>query len=219
MRLFQTNQNLMVEPKASLVLNTPLGRCICEYQLHGRNLPDLSRMEQTEKGVLLVTWAEPSYQMECLRTPFQPALPSNMHVDGCFAFIWRVLVKNKASVSWKISLATSSEGSCETGENLVSCTFAEKAIALSIGTEDEEGMIYRAEKNLWMPDHLKDRITEKNVQCLSNGLEICFDQLLPNDYMQIHFLIAWSSAEKRAISTWTAVEQSCINLLQQTGFF
>lgn len=219
MRLFQTNQSLTPESKTSLTLNTPLGDCLYEFYFQGEDMPPPSFLERTDKEILLTTWDQLSYRMECLKMPFQPVLSSDMYVDECWALIWRVLVKKKASINWKCSLAVPLEGSCETGENLVSCIFEDKDISLSIGTEDEEKIAYRAEKKLWMPGHLQGHITEKNIVCLRNGLEIYFDQLLPGDGIQTHFLIAWSSTEKRAISTWTAVEQSYTVLLQQSGFF
>lgn len=219
MKLFQTNQNLKAYSKASPVLETPFGICSSEFQCQGMIKTLSSQKEQTEKGALLTTWNNFSYRMECLRTPFHPALSNEMHVDECFAFIWRVAVKNKVSISWKCCLDSQLFGSCETGENLMSCIFENQASTLSIGTEDEERLNNRAEKKMWMPDRLKDHINEKNVLCLTNGLKIGFDELFPGDRIQIHFLVAWSSVEKRAISTWTAVDQSYNTIFHGTGFF
>lgn len=219
MKLFRTNQNVKPISNSSLVLQTALGFCECEYEFQERQMFLPSLVEQTEKGDLLATWENSYYLMECLKISFQPTLSDDLYVDECFAFIWRVAVKNKICISWKCCLAPSYEGVCETGENMVSCIFEEKTTTLSIGTEDEEMLVCRAKKNLWMPDRLKDHITEKNVLCLTNGLKICFDKLLPGDHLQIHFLIAWSALKKRSVSTWTAVEQPYNILLQQAGFF
>lgn len=70
-----------------------------------------------------------------------------------------------------------------------------------------------------MPSHLKDYITEKNVRCLKNGLVIYFNSLLPDDFVQVHFLISWSSAKKK-INRYLeySIGQSHNQLIKQTGF-
>ncbi len=218
MKLFQTNQNLATYSENSLALITPFGICASEFECPGMITPPPSQKELTERGILLTTWENLSYQMECLRTPFRPILSNDMYIDECFAFIWRVEVKNKISISWKCCL-DSQAGSCETGESLVSCIFENQTHTLSIGTEDEEKLDHRAEKNQWMPNRLTNHINEKNVLCLTSGLKVNFDNLLPGDRIQIHFLVAWSNVEKRAISTWTAVDQSYNKILQGSDFF
>lgn len=104
---------------------------------------------------------------------------------------------------------------CELESMALSSANKEAIVSSSL---KEEVLAYRAENNLWMPMRLKKDIKEKNILCLKNGLEIYFEHLLPGERMQIQFVIAWSSTKNRSLSTWTAVEQSCNDLLRYAGF-
>lgn len=217
MKLFQTNQKLISESVNPLPVKTPLGSCICEFQLKEEWVPSCN-MEKTESNVFLTTWKEKHFRMECLQFSFKPALPKDLRVDEAVAYIWRFLPACETDVSWKCYLKNLANGNCETGENLISCLIEEKDVSLSIGTEDEEMLSHRAENGLWIPMRLKDKITEENIQCLNNGLEIRFAKLLANESLQIQFIVAWSSIGNKSLATWTVVEQPYNDLLQYAGF-
>ena len=133
-------------------------------------------------------------------------------IDGVAAQVLENL-----NVNLQCLLDTVLVGSPDPGEYLIAQTFENHSINLSIGTEDEDKLVLRANNNDWIPRRFHSTINTDNFCYLDQGLEVNFS-LLQEEKIQIQFVIAWVLNKNNAVFTWYAVEQSAIEILNQVGF-
>jgi len=219
MSLFYTNQILHSVTENPLKLETPLGQI--KFKIIINELPlnfnFLSNVQSTNSHNFLFSTKSKDFEIDCLRVQFIPVLPSHMNVDKCFAFIWRIKALENLNVNLQCLLDTVLVGSPDPGEYLIAQTFENHSINLSIGTEDEDKLVLRANNNDWIPRRFHSTINTDNFCYLDQGLEVNFS-LLQEEKIQIQFVIAWVLNKNNAVFTWYAVEQSAIEILNQVGF-
>lgn len=136
-----------------------------------------------------------------------------MNVDKCIAGVWRInTISNKLNFKFQCCLETNLEGSPESGEGFIAQSFENDSIRITMGTEDEEGF----EKHVgskWLPKHFKNQFYPNLFEYLKNGISVTLPSLFKNDFVEVHFLVAWSSSKD--IATWYAVDQPIKEILQK----
>ncbi len=220
MIFFGTNHMLNSVMENPLKLETPLGNIVFKATINEAHFNSNS-LEIVKCNVLdcyLSSLRSNNCEVECLRTKFNPVLPPDMKVDECFAFIWRIQALENLNISLQCLLETSLIGSPDSGEHLIAQSFEHNSINLSIGTEDEEKIELRAKNNDWVPHRFQTTIISDNIRYLDQGLEVHFS-LLKGEKIQIQFIAAWVLKTNNDLSTWYAVEQSTIEILNQVGFY
>src|SRR5215470_16355101 len=105
-----------------------------------------------ESGARLVRWSAGGTDTELLVAPLQPQLRPEMHVDGCVAALWRVqalspVARIEIECNWDPPRPPSEFEGAETGEFLESAAWNIGALVVRIGTEDNDSLIRRAERN------------------------------------------------------------------------
>lgn len=218
MSLFFTEQPLGPTHNNPLQLETPLGNIVLDIRINHSLVGQqhLSGVQSTASGDLLSRWKMDDCMIELVGANFDPILPSGMTVDGCFAWVWRIWVLEDLNLNLSCSLDTTLEASPEPGEDLVVQSFENTLTKLSIGTEDEDALTFRAKNHDWVRG-FESRITPDHIDYIDHGITVRF-HLLAGNQLQIQFVIAWSSREDRGISTWYAAEQSSEVILNQAGF-
>lgn len=142
-----------------LTLETPLGRIRfnCAF-----NEKSLSTVRPQAKVVLnhhstLLSWTLRECDIEFLCLNFPPKLPSGMHVDTCFAGVWRIkTLDQRIAFKFSVCLESPLKPDPESGEHLIAQSFEDPATKLTIGTEDEDALMARASQKNWLPLHFKD---------------------------------------------------------------
>lgn len=220
MKLFYTHYPLDLIKRDILKLSTPLGNVMFKAKINNFCLDShlLSVFKLKKYPNLIGTWKSNNCEMNCLLATFNPVLPSDMKIDKCFAFIWRIKALESLEVNLQCLLENHLIGSPESGEYLIAQTFESDLINLSIGTEDEEKLEFRSKNNNWIPYRLSSLINSNNICYLDQGLELNFS-LLKDEKIQIQFIVAWGLKRNHDLSTWYAVEQSTEGILNQAGFY
>lgn len=195
-----------------LMAETPLGRIRFNCSFNEKSLSNFTPQATfllDRNSTFLFSWKFEECIIEFLCLNFSPKLPSSMHVDSCFARMWRIKTLDKQiAFNFSGSLESQIKPYNESGECLLAQSFEDSAIKLTIGTEDEDSLMARASKKDWLPLHFKDSLKLDNVRYEKQGLGIFLPESGLNDLIQVHFIVAWTSKIFDPISTWYAVDQS-----------
>lgn len=147
--------------------------------------------------------------------------PLHMAVDHCFAFLWRIEAYAKAispRFSCQLSVNSSAvEHNVELGEGLFSKSWAKQGIKLSLGTEDEDYLLQRAEAGHWLPTRFASggHITFQQIISTERGIEVSLPNLRKGEKAQIQFVIAWTRSTESTIANWFAVDVGASEILAQ----
>lgn len=206
-----------------LVCNTPAGKIFFQFSFNNKEMSPSNFKTFTENNAIISSWHFKECEIEFFRADFIPSIPPHMKVDYCTAGIWRVKSLNsslefkfKTFIDLNLSTLLNKKGTLETGEGLVSCSYENNEMKLSIGTEDEDFLASRAQNQQWMPNRFKDLfLNESVIKSIPGGLEVNFPQLEVNETIQVQFIIAVSSKAFSNDSTWFAVEQDSNFILNQ----
>lgn len=163
---------------------------------------------------LLLCWQLHNCQLEFIKIN----LPLKEDVDCCVCGLWRVKSLMPCAPEFKcfINNAQPIEGSPETGEHLFAKSWVNSRNKLTIGTEDEEALIQRAEFGEWLPYRFKSVLDPDNLKFLENGLHVSFPKLNSGECLQAQFIISWNS-NLESIATWLAVDQQPQSILDYLG--
>lgn len=219
MNLFTVKHQLHHTSLNPLELKTPLGDLFFDCQIFNESLLDThpTKMESFQSGNTITSWISENYIVEFIKLNFKPKLPTGMKVDDCIFAVWRIKSLRKIAECNFTCRLENEEGSPESGEGLASQSFENNDYKLNIGTEDEDYLQQRAESQNWLPLHFKDKISTEQIDYLKSGIKITLPELLPNESLQIHFIVSWSSKKNPEISTWYAVDQSPMEILEKAG--
>ncbi len=223
MSLFQIPTRSPISILNSLESSTPFGTLQFELTINDKQIKNFKPVETISfQNSIVSSWCVKECRIEFLITPFQPKIPSGMHVETCLAGIWRIKCLSKnASIIFKTYLKMNPmmifENYIETGEGLVSMAFENAEWIMNVGTEDEDYLNCRAMSNKWMPNRFKDNIQSDNIQQFSNGLEVTFPNLNEYDSIQTQFIVAWTSKKYNPSSCWFAVDQSSEHILKEAS--
>lgn len=200
-----------------LVIKTPLGKVhfFCRFSEHSLSNLEPQKVELLNPEMILSSWSLDECHVEFLQLCFTPILPPGMEVNKCIGAVWRIkALSQNIAFELESSLESNLLGVPESGEGLIAQSFENSPFKLSIGTEDEELLISRAGR-YWLPTHFKNEIKPEFIQYLPKGIQINLRGLEPNETVQVHFIVAWSSLKNQSISTWYAVDQSSEKFLHQ----
>lgn len=216
MRLFTFDTAAFrINDEWSLNFDTVLGQihldCLCNQKSLRNIVPQENVMLNSE--TTLTSWLIQECCIELLLINFKPILPLGMHVEQCLAAIWRIKsFKEGVAFDFKCWLDSSLQPSPESGERLLSQLFEDQFNKLSLGTEDEEGLIARATNADWMPLRFRELLRTDNVNYTTKGLEVNLPECMRDEYVQIKFIIACASKANDELSTWYAVDQPLIQI-------
>ncbi|MGD7045898.1 hypothetical protein [Jeotgalibacillus proteolyticus] len=183
---------------------------------------------QLTSGVIVHSFKQPGFEAELLLSE----VPVPYQVDKVMAGIWRLKAHEDArTFRFKTGLVPNPSVHIDTGpgggEHFEALTMHDKKWHVSLGTEDEEKLLYRESAQDFLPFSLHDRSFKPPYQ--SYGLvemekDLCFHVELPairkNEIVQIHFAVAWKPLEDawNDISTWASVDLDVKELLKQIEF-
>ncbi len=223
MDLFKTPLKTQKTNLSPLSYSTPLGNIYFDLIVNNKNFRDFKPQKTISFQKTIVSlWDLENCCIEFLQTPFKPKIPSTMQVETCLAGIWRIKSLSKELLPvFRVTLNSNSSlelnGEPESGEGLVSITFENPKMKLSIGTEDEDYLNNRAFTKNWMPNHFAGKIFSSAIELLPNGIEVSLPCLKAQDCIQIQFIIAVASKKQHSDSCWFAVEQSSEYILREAG--
>ena len=169
-------------------------------------------------------WSAGGTDTELLVAPLQPQLRPEMHVDGCVAALWRIeaaspVARIAIECTWDPPRPPSEFEGAETGEFLESAAWNIGALVVRIGTEDNDSLIRRAERNEFFPPRVAERLAPlypSVVRCSYPGLSIRIPDLAVGELMQVQFIVAWATPEQPSDqSTWYAVDAPYRSILEQ----
>ena len=93
------------------------------------------------------------------------------------------------------------------------------ALVVQIGTEDNDSLIRRAERNEFFPARVAERLAPlypSVVHCSYRGLSVRIPDLLVGELMQVQFIVAWARSKQPGDkSTWYAVDAPYRSILEQ----
>jgi len=199
-------------PKA---VDSPTGPVVLEAKLNSR---DLCKEPANIIGTILNTaqifiWDKKDYQLEVLRVMHKPSLPEGMEVDCCITFLCRFKnLSPQLSTEFACRLKFEEEildGEPESGEGLIAQSWQSAHTRLTIGTEDEEYLLARANRKNSLPQRFakESLLSSDSIDYLSDGIKLTLPPFLKSEEGQIQFVIAWSSLHKPDdVSTWFAVD-------------
>lgn len=217
MNLFKSKSKTSQIELEPLKISTPLGDLLfnLESEKSLQNIK-ISKIETVNPQTTIFSWNLKNCNIEFLKLKFIPDLPSGMYVDRCICGIWRIkaLTNVEKRLTFSCTLKSDFTGSPNTGERLECQEFENEDFILSIGSEDQECFMYRAELENWFPKRFYLEQTEIEFEYSSSGIEVVLPNLFKDEEAQLHFIVAWSSKKNPEISTWYAVDQPSEKLLQ-----
>ncbi|MDG5472238.1 hypothetical protein P6709_10780 [Jeotgalibacillus sp. ET6] len=180
---------------------------------------------QFTSGVMVHSFKQPGFEAELLLCE----VPVPYQVDKVMAGIWRLKAhEDGRTFRFKTGLVPNPSLHIHTGpgggEHFEALTMHDDKWHLSLGTEDEEKLLYRESVQDFLPLSLHDRSFKPPFQ--SYGLvgmekDLCFDVELPairkQEIAQIHFAVSWKRLEDvwNDISTWVSVDLNAKVVLKQ----
>ncbi|KNY25922.1 hypothetical protein [Pseudobacteroides cellulosolvens] len=192
---------------------TPLGKVCFSLKLGKTDLADFTSAFTNKKGDYVFGWYSDSFDVELLICSPKLHLADNMHVEGCRAAIYRILLHDKElacefSANW-CSDYLWTDGGPDSGEHLEAQTCENDYYVVSIGTQDGEMLHSRAMNNEMMPAILNSSVDPLAlVECSSTGLLVPIERVFLNQVCQVHFVVAWTPKKPDDVSTWYAVDMS-----------
>ncbi len=205
------------------VISTPLGTVSFTLETNSVRLSEISPEAtcQLRNGGHIARWNHNGVQAELLVTKHTPQLPCHMHIDDCYAVVWRIINRVESNICFSSKWNDYYEwieSSPESGEDLDAITWEGNNIRVSMGTQDGQKLRTRSIKNEMMPvDFVDDLNLYGLVLCMDNELRVPLHSVRPNEVCQIHFVIAWSKSINDDVSTWYAVDEESTNLLNSAG--
>jgi len=222
-KLFDVAVVKEIEPKGALSLSTPLGdlnlEVIMDNSKLSKILPQVSG--EVSPNASIYAWVLKDIQIELLKVDIKPALSPPMKVSRCIAFLWRFRNLSKRidlQFSCRLSFKGKKlEGEPESGEALIAQSWGDANARITIGTEDDELLLARAEYQKWLPLRMskENLIIPEIIEYLDDGIQVSFPPFLENEEGQVQFIIAWIEAEKyEDYWTWQAVDVPYKNILE-----
>lgn len=207
----------IVTPAGNIRTALTVGRTLVSADIPGEMLT-------LQSGARLARWSAEGTDTELLVTPLKPHLPPGMHVDGCVAALWRVQAVSSVprisiECAWNPARPIAEFEGLETGQFLESAAWNIDPLVVQIGTEDNESLKARAERDEFFPRRVADRLDPSYpsvIRCSYRGLTVRIPDLAAGELMQIQFIVAWATpAEPTDTSTWSAVDAPYRRILEQ----
>jgi hypothetical protein len=224
-------------PTPSALVPTPLGPIENTMSCNGVSLRPITGLALPRGGRVSI-WESPELRVELLETRYEPSLPDGMAIDDARILLWRIAVRAPVDVI-RIEAGMRDTGSVElsgpaSGEGLNALEFYSPGCTVHLGTEDEEWLAARASKaehfparwNNWDPElwWTPGAAPEHPwFEQSDSAIAVNLPALVPGDFCQVHFSIAWHShppepvAHERSVDSWFAVDASPREVLAAVG--
>lgn len=210
----------------ALAIKNPFGKAILEAFFDGVVLSDTLPCIKgaVTDNVVIYIWDLKDFHIELLKVNINPSLPPGMKVDCCLAFLWRFKTLSKKAhpkFSCRLKFIEGNlEGEPESGEGVIAQSWDNNVARITIATEDEEFLKFRAQGGKSLPVRLaaNNLIVPDLVEYLEDGIQVSLPPFEANEEGQIQFIISWvKGVKKNNISTWFAVEISPQEILKVAG--
>lgn len=202
----------------SLKLSSPLGEIFFDLKFDDLNLMNFipNKSFKIKEKAYLHQWDLEKIYVEFIKIDATSFLNDSKKVQKCLCGIWRIRVKSPIHAEFSCNLNCAEiEGNLELGEGLYAQTWENSTLKLGIGTEDEDYLNFRASNKGFFPQRLKELISPDMLNFTSNSVFIKMPQLLENEKLQVHFVVAWDS--KESVATWLALDMDPEVLLKWVG--
>jgi hypothetical protein len=216
-------------PKEPLI-HTSLGtlRVGANIEAETLTVENVASMSWLARDGYLWEWNSASARVELLicRPIFN--LPPHMKVDDCWSAMWRIQVTAvRANVEFSCLWNPGHQWTgwdLDNGEGHLGLAYDDGHSVVSIGTEDELFLSYRAEHDDWLPRRFLPIVAyasptfDSGVIDLSEaGIVVRFPGLLAGERLQIQFTTAWAPLDHETSSTWFAVDRAPREILAGGG--
>lgn len=153
-------------------------------------------------------------------------LPEKMSIETSIGWRWFVIKTNEEKENLTIfceliNPSVDTAWHYESGEHLSAVLIENKTHELHIGTEDEDALALRSEKNDWIPNRFQNKLgLMKNppytmTEYIDFGFKTPIPELRNTERIYFHFLVATNKIKpdiqypnQQDCSTWFAVDQS-----------
>ena len=173
-------------------------------------------------------WSNGSVLAELLICRPRFSLPEHMQVDDCWAALYRAEVTREVSDAvfscvWEPGYSWI-DGNYEGGEGQLGWAYDDGISVVSVSTDDELFLSYRAERDDWLPrrllpifDYHSPRFDPETVELSARGIDVRLPTLLPGDRVRIQFTVAWGTLDPDVPATWFAVDRRPHEILDGAG--
>jgi len=225
MKLFNCEQNPRLASIFPAGVDTPLGKVLLNVKIDKVQIEAIKATEsyQLQNDTHFLCWYQDDFDLELLIGRPVLHLPVPAIVQDCIAGMWRLkphkdLENILFTAEWSPGYSWR-KGSPDSGEGLYAKTWWDKGNTVSIGTEDEKWLAFRASRNAMLPPRLEnyfkqgffDELVHYDLQ--ETGLPIPIASLRVGELCQVHFSVAWSDNVSGDASTWYAVKCSPTDIL------
>jgi hypothetical protein len=224
---------------------TPLGRVGFEATLgtHTVSREPPSMTYRLKGGGWLACWHEEAFDLELLVC--RPILPPSLTqrpefpLTDCWAAMWRLEAHSPVgpclfAAAWEPGYSWR-EGGSNSGEHLYAKTWDDGQTEVSVGTQDEELLAYRAEQGDCLPTAWRDYFCadprkgdwrtcpywqhEAHERLRDIGVPTPLPSLETGQRCQIHLVVAWGEYHEQSAVTWLAVDRKAADILNGAGCF
>jgi hypothetical protein len=207
------------------VFRTTLGNVNCRILLNGAEIGSnlLINDFSIEPNGQILRWQTNNHLIKVIYFNPKIDLPSGMKINdsGCWLFRISKISNQKERLNLVCELTNKSrniDGGPETGKGLIALTFHDGVNMLSLGSEDEESLNKRAEKDDWFPRRFCEIPADKLTNISASGLKIDVPDLNNHEKIQFQFIAAWTEFSKGKNDTLYAVNQDYQKLLGSISF-
>lgn len=201
---------------------TPIGNLAFNLSFASQSLLQIPPQKtlRIENEIHISSWIFEECEVEFLQLNFHPRLPPDLQVESCLCGVWRVKAFSKGlTLKFDCYLESTKPsgiiGVPEFAEGIIARAWENDQVKLTIGTEGEDYLTGKAYLQMGQrrPSFKKENQPEL-LSYLKNGLRITLAELAQEDYVQIHFVAAWTSISHPPESTLYAVNQSPDQILK-----
>ncbi|MFA7481368.1 MAG: hypothetical protein WC314_12760 [Vulcanimicrobiota bacterium] len=195
---------------------TPLGVLELSVSVAGKCSSELSpkAFQNDDLSAQVFVYSLDEAAVELLLCPAKTLLPNGMSVEGSRASILRVSseindLKLSYCCCWSPKVPTP-EGGPSCGEHLEAMTWDSKDTMVSLGTPDEEYLVWRVGREI--PTRWREFLSASDgwgfyVHPLEDrGTIIESPGLMKGESCELYFKVAWSEYREDDCSTWFAVD-------------
>jgi|GEM_PF-3552346 len=168
-------------------------------------------------------WEDNLIHAELLKTKYDPPIPSHMKVAYSWVYLWRIKPKkNLPLLTFECFLKPNQsiiDENIESGECLFSKSFSFGKEYISIGTEDEDSLLRRANVNDNFPlryakENKIDYYNQNVIESTERGIYVHLPALKAGELAQLQFVIAGGVDP---LANWFAADASPKEILRQAG--
>jgi len=156
------------------------------------------------------------------------SMPDHLTVDDCWSALYRVEVTQDVrdvafSCTWESGYRWT-DWDYDGGEGHLGWAYDDGHNVVSVSTEDELFMSYRAERGDWLPrrllrtvDYYSPGFNPDLIELSARGIDVRLPPLLTGERVQIQFTVAWGMLSPGAPTTWCVAALRPSDILAGAG--